>query len=111
MATLGQRTYHLGGRTDDAQHAAVRVQFRDVSLLNRAQRLSRSRIATQDDQMATHGKKLQHSLAGKLIHYLEGARTVWRTGIVAQIHIVVLRIPIGPGLEGSIISVSPPALL
>ena len=75
----------------DAQHAAVRVQFRDVSLLDRAQRLGRSRIATQDYQMATHGKKLQHSLAGKLIHHLEGARTVWRTGIVAQIHIVVLR--------------------
>ena len=73
MATLGQRTYHLGSRTDDAQHAAVRVQFRDVSLLNRAQRFSRSRIATQDNQMASHGKKLQHSLAGKLIHHLEGA--------------------------------------
>ena len=78
MAALCQRPNHLGSRADDAEYPSLRIQFRDVSLLDRAQSLSRCRIATQDYQMATHGKELQHSLTRKLIHHLEGARTVWR---------------------------------
>lgn len=56
MAALGQGTNHLGSWPDDAENPSLRIQLRDVSLLDRAQSLSRCRIATQDYQMATHGK-------------------------------------------------------
>ena len=40
--------------------------------------------------MTAHLKKPQHSLARKLIHHVEASWTVWRTGIVTQIEIIIL---------------------
>ena len=40
--------------------------------------------------MTAHLEEAQHGLSRELIHHVETARTVWGTGIVAQIKVVVL---------------------
>ena len=76
LFSMGCHLVILGCNTASAK-ALRSIQQRDIPELD-------------PDQMATHGKKLQHSLAGKLIHHLERARTVRRTGVVAQVHVVIL---------------------
>ena len=90
MAALGQRTYHLGRRADDAKDAAVGIPSWQVVLLDGAQGLGRRRVTAEDDQMAPLLEESLHGLARKLIDDIEGTRTVRRTGIVAEVQVVVL---------------------
>ena len=80
---LHRRAYH-------SQHPACRIPSRQVVLLNAAQGFGRGRVTGQDDQLAPHLEQLENSLAGELVHNLEGTRSVGRTGIVAQINVIVL---------------------
>ena len=48
-------------------------------------------VAAQNHQVATLGEEVAHRLPCELIHHLERARTIGRTGIVAQIDEVVVR--------------------
>ena len=89
MARGRETANHLSRRTDDAQHAAVGGNLGDVNLLDGAQRLCRGRVTAENHQMAAHLKKLYDSLTGELIDHLETARAIRRTGIVAQIEIIV----------------------
>ena len=90
VSALRKMPHALGRGTNDTQDTARGVEKGKVVLLNAAQGLGRSRIAGQDNQVASHGKKLAHTLQGKLIDTFEGTAAVWSTGIVAQIKIVVL---------------------
>ena len=40
--------------------------------------------------MAAHAEELQYGLTRKLIHHLKGSRAVRGTGVVAEVHVVVL---------------------
>ena len=91
VARAGEPAGDLGGGTDDAKHAAAGVETGQVVLLYGAQGLGRGGVAGQDDQRATHIKKTPHSLKREFINTLEAARTIGRTGIVAQVEVVVLR--------------------
>ena len=90
MAALGERADDLGGGADDAQHAAVGVELRQIVLLNGAQSLRRCGVAPQDDEVTPHLEQLDDSLSRELIDHLKRARSVGSTGIVAQIHVIVL---------------------
>ena len=89
MAVAGETAYNLGCGTYDAQHTAIGINRGQVALLNGAQRLGRGRVAGQDDQRTPHLEEATHGLQREFIDYLERACAVWRTGIVAQIQIVV----------------------
>ena len=54
MPALGEFANHLGSWSDNTQHATIRIQFRNIPLLDGTQGFSRCRIATQDNQMTTH---------------------------------------------------------
>lgn len=67
------------------------VEFGQIFLLNGAQSFGRSGVATQDDELATHLKKLDDGLPRELINHLERAGAIGSTRVVAQIDVVVLR--------------------
>ena len=90
MTALGEFTDDLSRRTNDTQHTTIGIDLGDIILLYGAQSLRRGGVTAKDDEMATHLKELQHSLARELIDHLETARSIRRTGIVAQIKIIVL---------------------
>lgn len=91
MTRGGELTYDLGSGANDAKHTARGVEFGKVNLLYRPKSLCRSRVAAKDDEIATQLKQTYNSLTCELINNIERTRTVRRTGIVAEIHIVVLR--------------------
>ena len=91
MAAAREATDILCRGTDDAEHASLRIERRQIALLYGAQSLGRSGVTTENHKMASHGEKLQHGLTGELIDHLERARTVRRAGVVAKIHVVVGR--------------------
>lgn len=90
VAALSDAAYTLGSRTDDAKHTAVRVELWQVVLLNGAQGFGRSRVAGQNNEVATHAEKLDNSLARKLINDVERAWTIRRAGVVAKIKIIIM---------------------
>ena len=63
----------------------------EVPLLDRTQCLCRCRIASQDYKLASLIEKRLHSLLCKTIHDFERTRTIGRTGIIAQINIIIPR--------------------
>ena len=71
VARLRQAADHLRRRPDHAQHASLRVDLRQVYLLDGAQRLRRSRVTAEYHEVAAHLKELHHRLARKLIHHVE----------------------------------------
>ena len=85
MAGAGQFADAFGGGANDAQHAPLRVNLRQVDLLDGAQCLGRCRVARQDDEVTTHVEEPLHCLQGKFVHDLEGARAVGRTRVVSEI--------------------------
>ena len=85
MARLRYPTYAFCRRTDDTQDPVEGIYLGKVVLLNRPQCLGTGRITPQDDQTAPHPKQMTHGLKGESIHYLERARTVRGTRIIAQI--------------------------
>ena len=90
MTALGETADDLCRRTDDAQNSTVGIDLRDIVLLDGAQGLGRSCIATKDNEMATHLEELDDCLACELIDHIETAWAVGGTGIVAQIEVIVL---------------------
>ena len=83
--------HQLHRRTDYAQHPTSRVPLWQVPLLDRTQCLCRCRIASQDYKLASLIEKRLHSLLCKTIHDFERTRTIGRTGIIAQINIIIPR--------------------
>ena len=91
VARLRDAAYALGRGADYAEHAARGVEARQVILLDGAQSLGRRRVAGQDDEAAAHGEELYDGFARELVHHVERARPVRRTGVVAEVQVVVLR--------------------
>ena len=83
MASAGQGTHSLYRGTNDAQHAPMGVELRKVMLLNGAQRLGRSRITGQDDQVTAFLEERFNALQGVLIDYIKRSRAVRGARIVA----------------------------
>ena len=81
--------YAFHRRADNPQHPPRQVKVGQIIGLYAAQSLCRCRIASQDDKMTSHFKKLGYRLQRKLIHNLERTRPVGRARIIAQIHIVI----------------------
>ena len=65
--------------------------MRQIILLDTAQGFGRRRIAGQYHQPATSAEEKPHRFESEAIHDVERSRTVGRTGIVAEIQIVILR--------------------
>ena len=91
MTALGECSHALGSRPDDTKHPACSIQLRQILLLDSTQCLGRSRVTTQYDKRATLGKEMLHCLQGKLIHEFERPGAIGCTGIITQIHIIILR--------------------
>ncbi len=83
--------HFLDERTDDAQDAAVRVADGQVLLLDAPQGLGRRGVAGDDDEGAAPAEEVLDGLAGELVDHLLGAAAVGRTGVVAQVQVVILR--------------------
>ena len=103
---VAEAVHQLDGRTNHAQDAPRGVPPREVALLDRAQRLGRSRVASQDYQRAPLVEEVQHRLFGELVDNLKRPCTVGGTGIVAQIEVVVLRQPLAHLFENGEAAVS-----
>lgn len=58
-------------------------------LLDGSQCLGRRGVAPQDDEMAPHLEKFDYRLPREFVHHIERTRSIRRTGIVAQVHIIV----------------------
>ena len=91
VPTYGKRVDTFYRRTYHAQHTASRSQMRQVVLLNGAQRLCRSGVTSQDNERTSQLEKLAYGLKRKIINHFERTGAIRRTGIIAQINIVVLR--------------------
>ena len=83
--------HHFNRWTYDSQHTTGRIQLRQIALLNSTQGFRRSRITGQNNQLATFGEQLHHSLPGKPVYYLKRARPIRSPGIVAEVNIIVVR--------------------
>ena len=90
VTATGERADNFGRGADDAQHAARSVPTGQVVLLNGAQGLGRRGVAAQNDQLTAHAEEFQNGLTRKLVYDVERAGAIRGTGIVAQIHVVVL---------------------
>ena len=99
MTGCGELTYDLGSGANDAKHTARGVEFGKVNLLYSPESFCRSSVAAKDDEVATQLKQTYNSLTRELIDDIERARTVRRTSIVAEIHIVVLRQKVSDTVE------------
>ena len=91
VARLGQIAYRLCRWADYAQYAARRVEHGQVALLYGAQSLCRCGVASEYHEMATHGEQLEHGLPCELVDHFKRARAIGCAGVVAEIHVVVLR--------------------
>lgn len=91
VARLRDVAYTFSRGADYAEHTARRVELRQVVLLYGAQSFCRRGVARQNDEVAAHREQFDNSLARKLIYHIERTRPVRRTGVVAEIKIVVLR--------------------
>ena len=58
-------------------------------LLDGSQCLGRCGIAPQDDEMTPHFEKFDYRLPREFVHHIERTRSIRRTRVVAQIHIIV----------------------
>ena len=103
---MGQRRQRLDRGAYNPQHPLVGGDAGQIVLLNRTQRLSRSRVAGQDYQRTPLVEEVQHRLFGKLIDNLKRPCTVRGPGIVAQIEVVVLRQPLAHLFENGEAAVS-----
>lgn len=88
-----EAVHQLDGRTDDAQDAPRGVPPREVALLDRAQRLGRSRVASQNDQLASLAEEAHDGLAREAIDHLKRTPAIRSPGIVSQIDIIIRRHP------------------
>lgn len=80
----------LGGGPDDAEHAPVGVPLWEVVLLDGAQGLSGGRVASDDDEMASHLEEFLYGLPCELIDDVERSWSVGRACVVAEVEVVVL---------------------
>lgn len=79
-------------RTNYAEHTARGVVHSgEVVLLNCAQCLCGSGIATEDYQGASLPEKILHRLESEAVDNLERTDAVGRAGVVAKIYVVILR--------------------
>ena len=90
MARQCYVAYAFCSGTYDAQHTTLRVDARQIVLLNAAQRLCRGCVATKNDELATHVEQFAYCLQRELVDDLETACSIGSTRIVAQVQIVVL---------------------
>lgn len=77
VSSASQFTYFFHSRTHDTQDTAVGSKSGEVVLLNGSQRFGRSRVARQDDQVASLFEKMFYGLKSELIDQFAGARAVW----------------------------------
>ena len=89
MLRVAEAVHQLDGRTDDAQDAPRGVPPREVALLDRAQRLGRSRVASQDDQLASLAEEAHDGLAREAIDHLKRTPAIRSPGIVSQIDVII----------------------
>ena len=106
VARAGEPAGDLGGGTDDAKHAAAGVEAGQVVLLYGAQGLGRGGVTAQDNQLASHLKQSLYGLTCELIDHLERTGTIGRTGVVAQIEIVIVGQQLAYAVEDGESSVS-----
>ena len=66
MAVGCGRAYGFGRGTDYAEHAAVRVEEREVVLLYGAEGLGRCGVAGKDDELAAAGEEVAYGLEDRL---------------------------------------------
>lgn len=90
---------HFGGWADNAENAAGWVEACKISLLDGSKRACRCGVASEDDERATLPEEPLHALQCVAIDSFKGAGTVGRTGIVAEVEVIVLRQSCGNGAE------------
>lgn len=71
----------------------MRVNLRQVVLLNCAQGFGRGSIAGKDYEVASALEECLHGLEGKLIYHIERALPIGSACVVAEIKVVILRKP------------------
>ena len=91
VTALGYVADILHGWADHPQHTAVGPPLRQNVLLDGPQGLGRRGVTGQYHQRTSLEEQMLHGLACEIVHNVETAGAVGRTGVVAQIQEIIFR--------------------
>ena len=90
MPCFGIVSDHLGGGTDNAEDTAGAVYKRQILALNSSKCFGGCCIAGKNDQGAHHLKEPFYALEAIFMDRIKTTVTIWCTGIITQIDIIIL---------------------